>query len=197
MQVACGQCSTRFAVPDDKVRGRHVQIVCGKCGAVIKISIPPPPAASRDPLDTIPTTPEELARLVRLGASDSQSDTHPDPLSAGLLTSAPSPLPPSAQQRPGRTDGVSSPTPVLAPRVAPQASPARPQASPALPQASAPEIELEQPGSPDTSGGSSAMWWLGIPALLAALLVAAMAANLVSASEVVGFSRKLLQRVMR
>lgn len=41
------------------------------------------------------------------------------------------------------------------------------------------------------------MWWLGIPALLAALLVAAMAANLVSASEVVGFSRKLLQRVMR
>src|ERR1041385_66908 len=37
MQFSCGQCSTRYAVPDDKVRGKRIRTKCRKCGAEIVV----------------------------------------------------------------------------------------------------------------------------------------------------------------
>jgi predicted Zn finger-like uncharacterized protein len=51
MQFSCGQCSTRYAVPDDKVRGKRIRTKCRKCGAEIVVDgtslggDAPPPSA--------------------------------------------------------------------------------------------------------------------------------------------------------
>ena len=37
MQFSCGQCSTRYAVPDEKVRGKRIRTKCRKCGAEIVV----------------------------------------------------------------------------------------------------------------------------------------------------------------
>src|SRR5689334_3846045 len=37
MQFSCRQCSTRYAVPDDKVRGKRIRTKCRKCGAEIVV----------------------------------------------------------------------------------------------------------------------------------------------------------------
>src|SRR5215510_15100934 len=35
MNVSCTNCPAKYAVPDDKVRGRKVRITCKRCGAPI------------------------------------------------------------------------------------------------------------------------------------------------------------------
>jgi len=53
MNVSCGNCPAKYAVPDDKVRGRKVRIHCKRCGAAIIIDGSPGaserPAAARVP----------------------------------------------------------------------------------------------------------------------------------------------------
>lgn len=45
MQFTCEQCSTRYAVPDEKVVGKRVRTQCRKCGAQILIEGPSAPPA--------------------------------------------------------------------------------------------------------------------------------------------------------
>lgn len=189
MQVVCGQCSTRFAVPDEKVRGRQVRIVCGRCGASIQVSTPsePPPLERfhRDRLDTIPTTPEELERLVRVGL-DSHSDTQPNPISAALLGTAPS----GAERR------EEAPVePVPAPKVVFEA---QAEALPGRPIAAPPRLVLAEPEDrPSLPRTSRASFWLGLLAVLAGVLVAFMAAHVISLAEILGFVKGLPQRLIR
>jgi predicted Zn finger-like uncharacterized protein len=57
MEVRCSQCSTRYLVPDEKVRGRKVRLPCRRCGNAIVINArhlagpkpTAPPAASVPP----------------------------------------------------------------------------------------------------------------------------------------------------
>src|SRR6185295_13570917 len=37
MNIACSNCPAKYAVPDDKVRGRKVRITCKRCGAGIVV----------------------------------------------------------------------------------------------------------------------------------------------------------------
>jgi PHP family Zn ribbon phosphoesterase len=37
MNVSCSKCPARYAVPDAKVRGKKVHMVCRHCGATIAI----------------------------------------------------------------------------------------------------------------------------------------------------------------
>ena len=37
MNVACTACPAKYAVPDDKVRGRKVKITCKHCGTAIVV----------------------------------------------------------------------------------------------------------------------------------------------------------------
>jgi predicted Zn finger-like uncharacterized protein len=37
MNVSCGSCPAKYAIPDDKVRGRKVRITCKRCGASIVV----------------------------------------------------------------------------------------------------------------------------------------------------------------
>lgn len=192
MQVVCGQCSTRFAVPDEKVRGRHVRVVCGRCGAAIQLSIPPEAPElerpHRNPLDTIPTTPEELARLVRLGTRDSHSDTQPNPIPASLLGTAPS----GPEDRDeGPLEPAAVPAVRLGERPPAEAPPGRPVASPPHFVLSEPEDRQSMPQI------SRAGWWLGVLALMAGLLAASMAAHIISPADVVGFIKGLPHRLIR
>lgn len=41
MQFSCGECSTRYAVPDEKVRGKRIRTKCRRCGAEIFVEGPP------------------------------------------------------------------------------------------------------------------------------------------------------------
>jgi predicted Zn finger-like uncharacterized protein len=43
MQFACEKCGTRYAVPDEKVRGKRVRTKCRKCGSDIIVEGPPGP----------------------------------------------------------------------------------------------------------------------------------------------------------
>jgi predicted Zn finger-like uncharacterized protein len=64
MNVSCSNCPARYAVPDTKVRGKKVRMVCRHCGATISIdgtsvgeSVRPKsaaPAPSRAPADAAP-----------------------------------------------------------------------------------------------------------------------------------------------
>ena len=49
MQFACDKCSTRYAVPDEKVVGKRVRTQCRKCGAQILIEGPMAPPSSMPP----------------------------------------------------------------------------------------------------------------------------------------------------
>src|SRR6476619_1702120 len=37
MNIACTSCPAKYAVPDEKVRGRKVRITCKRCGAAIVV----------------------------------------------------------------------------------------------------------------------------------------------------------------
>jgi predicted Zn finger-like uncharacterized protein len=43
MQFACEKCGTRYAVPDEKVRGKRIRTKCRKCGSEILVEGPPGP----------------------------------------------------------------------------------------------------------------------------------------------------------
>src|ERR1700753_3937164 len=68
MQFACEKCGTRYAVPDEKVRGKRIRTKCRKCGSEILVEGPPGPAgpASRSTtnvsLASRPRTTGPLAR---------------------------------------------------------------------------------------------------------------------------------------
>lgn len=192
MQVVCGECSTRFALPDEKVRGRQVRIVCGRCGASIEVSASSEPAATerapRNRLDTIPTTPEELARLMRLGTRDSHSDTQPNPISAALLGTARS-VPQSHQEEPVEPEA----SPAFSPSRAPPA-----EARPDRPIPASPHLVLaESEDRPSLPRVSRKGWWLGLLALMACILAASMAARVISLGDVLGFVKGMSHRFMR
>lgn len=44
MQFSCAQCSTKYAVPDEKVRGKRIRTKCRKCGAEIVVDGPGVPS---------------------------------------------------------------------------------------------------------------------------------------------------------
>lgn len=46
MQFSCAQCSTKYAVPDEKVRGKRIRTKCRKCGAEIVVDGPGVPSIS-------------------------------------------------------------------------------------------------------------------------------------------------------
>jgi len=49
MNVTCGSCAARYAVPDAKVQGRKVRIKCKKCGTPILIDGTAPDAPAGAP----------------------------------------------------------------------------------------------------------------------------------------------------
>jgi predicted Zn finger-like uncharacterized protein len=69
MNVSCSQCSTRYAIPDAKVRGRKVRLPCRRCGAPIIIdarsvpqgaaSAPASGGAAPRPVNTPPATADD------------------------------------------------------------------------------------------------------------------------------------------
>jgi predicted Zn finger-like uncharacterized protein len=44
MQFACEKCGTRYAVPDEKVRGKRIRTKCRRCGSEILVEGPPGPS---------------------------------------------------------------------------------------------------------------------------------------------------------
>lgn len=54
MQFSCSSCSTRYSVPDEKLRGKRVRTKCRKCGA--EIVVEGPPAAAPGDGDAAPTS---------------------------------------------------------------------------------------------------------------------------------------------
>ena len=67
MNVACSSCPAKYAVPDEKVRGRKVRITCKRCGAAIIVDgtglaagaadAAPAPSTTSAPAPTAPAAP--------------------------------------------------------------------------------------------------------------------------------------------
>src|SRR5262245_3321490 len=80
MQFSCGQCSTRYAVPDDKVRGKRIRTKCRKCGAEI------------------------LVDGARLGGDAPPSSAAPAPAATAAAAAPHRPTPHAGTAAPGRTE---------------------------------------------------------------------------------------------
>ncbi len=57
MQFSCGECSTRYAVPDEKVRGKRIRTKCRRCGAEIFVEGPPEEPVAQPPSSKGPEEP--------------------------------------------------------------------------------------------------------------------------------------------
>lgn len=140
MEVSCTSCPARFAVPDDKVRGRKVRIACKRCGAPIIVDgtvlgAEAPPSGAAKPAAAVKA---------------------PAPVTAPKPVVAPKPL--GAAPKP-------APAPVPAPK--PQPAPAsKPQPAPASTPASTPRPAQKPPSTTEEndwsalsdSGGKAAAW---------------------------------------
>lgn len=152
----------------------------------------PEKSAPRNQLDTIPVDPEELARLVKLGAEDSHSDTQPNPLSAALLRAASS-RPPQPSAAPFE---LTKPPPADPLPLQPPPEPDRPRGLD-KPGPDTPEISVHESVRPPASTTSPFGWLLGLVALAAVILAVLIGAGVVSANEVVSFAKRLLHSPSR
>ncbi len=146
----------------------------------------PEKSAPRNQLDTIPADPEELARLVKLGAEDSHSDTQPNPLSAALLR--------AVSSRPPQPSAVPFELTKLPPDELRLRTPVEPDPPVEFeqPGREMPEISVHESAPPPASTASPVGWLLGVIALAAVILVTLIVAGVLSANEVVAFARRLL-----
>ncbi|MDQ2647078.1 MAG: zinc-ribbon domain-containing protein, partial [Myxococcota bacterium] len=68
MNVACPSCPAKYAVPDEKVRGKKARITCKRCGSAIIVdgtslqASKPPPKPRAEPLPPPPTASDEPAQ---------------------------------------------------------------------------------------------------------------------------------------
>ncbi|GMV12124.1 MAG: hypothetical protein AMXMBFR56_03480 [Polyangiaceae bacterium] len=131
MEVSCTSCPARFAVPDDKVRGRKVRIACKRCGSPIIVdgtslggaaAAAPGPAAAPKPA----------------AAAPKPAAAAPKPAVAAPIPAAAAPIPAAAAPKPA---AAAAPKPaVVAAAPKPAATPApvpRPGAAPAAPRPAA------------------------------------------------------------
>jgi predicted Zn finger-like uncharacterized protein len=68
MNVSCGNCPAKYAVPDDKVRGRKVRIQCKRCGAAIVVD----GSVLTTGTSTVPTRSVSNAPAGAAGAADAK-----------------------------------------------------------------------------------------------------------------------------
>jgi predicted Zn finger-like uncharacterized protein len=76
MEVRCNQCSTRYEIPDEKVRGRRVRMPCRRCGNSILVDA----RAHTGPKPTLPDSPAPppVAETPDSGADASGAGSGPE-----------------------------------------------------------------------------------------------------------------------
>src|SRR5260221_11632131 len=85
MNIACSSCPAKYAVPDDKVRGRKVRITCKRCGAAIivdgtSLGAPPPGGST-----------ERRRHATMLGGLQPAAGAAPGPIAAAPAVSPAAP----------------------------------------------------------------------------------------------------------
>jgi predicted Zn finger-like uncharacterized protein len=110
MEVSCTSCPARFAVPDDKVRGRRVKMKCKRCGAPIVIdgttlgapvSKTAKAAAVTEPRDVVPRVATRAVAPPYRAPSASAATLVVPPETAAKLGARKAPEPaPGSQQKP-------------------------------------------------------------------------------------------------
>jgi predicted Zn finger-like uncharacterized protein len=82
MNIACASCPAKYAVPDDKVRGRKVRITCKRCGAAIIVDGTSLGATGS------PGTAERPVQQTIAGGTEAPADQAPPPSGEGVATGA-------------------------------------------------------------------------------------------------------------
>lgn len=122
MNVSCGSCPAKYAIPDDKVRGRKVRIVCKRCGAPIIVD-----GTSSTAADAQPAPGDAEAAAPRSPAASAEREA---PAAAGTPAQASAPGSSMASRRRGMKQtmiGIAPLNPGAAP--APSADPPTPAVS--------------------------------------------------------------------
>ncbi|MBK7586753.1 MAG: zinc-ribbon domain-containing protein [Myxococcales bacterium] len=135
MEVSCSSCPARFAVPDDKVRGRKVRIACKRCGSPIIL----------DGTQLSPAAPKARAPKQTAEAADK-------PAAAALKPAAVAPKPAAAAPKPA----VVTPKPALA---APKPAAVAPKPAVAAPKSAA---VVPKPGADAPKPATSALGAKGL-----------------------------------
>jgi hypothetical protein len=106
MEFSCSQCANRYAIPDERVRGKRIRTKCRKCGSEILIEGPREGGGERVSLPP-PSMPMSMSspNIASLPPSPSRADAQGDPATAPVA-------PPSGAQRFGFDDEA---TAVIAP----------------------------------------------------------------------------------
>ena len=145
MEASCTSCPARFAVPDDKVRGRKVRIACKRCGAPIIVdgttlgpatkpaaapgataAKPSPAAAAPKPAVTAPkpaapAAPKPAVTAPAAAPKAALPAAAPKPAAVGAATK---PASTAAAAAPKPSPGVSAPKPAVGPAAKAPAAPA-------------------------------------------------------------------------
>jgi predicted Zn finger-like uncharacterized protein len=113
MNIACASCPAKYAVPDDKVRGRKVRITCKRCGAAIIVDGTSLAAAA------LPGTAERPAQQTIAGGTEAPADHAPPPAADGVAASAKAPATAAADgAAPDSAEKEKAPAPAAAAKAA-------------------------------------------------------------------------------